>query len=90
MTKQKPVPIDVRTTTQAKRSPDCADAKSKPPPTVTQQIYEQMRSEGMAHGYFCEQPLRHHANYPLDQLLRPVEKEAKDAKPRKPDKSGED
>jgi hypothetical protein len=61
-------------------------AESKPP-SVTEQVYSFLKHERVDRGYGNYQSSRHRTNGPLEQLLGPVEKEAKDAKFRKPDKS---
>jgi hypothetical protein len=68
---------------KAKGSAECSDADSKPL-TVSEQIYVQLQLERLDRYGFYQQPRRHRNIEPLDQLLGPARKEAKDAEVRKP------
>lgn len=59
---------------KAKTSPECSEADIRTGLTITQQVYVGMRSDGVGHGYFYQQPRAN--GDPLDHLLLTAGKDA--------------
>jgi hypothetical protein len=74
---------------EAKRSPESSGAESKPL-SVHDQIRLLLQLDRVDRQGFYQQPRRYRGDDPLDQLLGPARKEAKDAEVRKPDKPNEE
>jgi hypothetical protein len=59
-----------------RRLPESSGDESRPPPTITQQIYLSYKSECVDRACGDQPPLRRHSNIePLDQLLGPAAKQ---------------